>query len=225
MAIEGFDRSSFGKRLNELVSPSRPVSSIEHLIGREDQLDRIEKALYAPGRNVFIYGERGVGKTSLAATAASLWQSVDAEYIDVSCSPDTTIKTLISSIASQAVRKTWTTNFNLTQKASVGFKWLQYSETSETSFVDFSMRINGLGDALEILKEIASIHSDAPVIVVDEVDRISDETQIDLLADLLKQLGDKRVELKFIFTGVGSTLNEILGAHRSAIRETLKKTP
>lgn len=97
-------------------------------------------------------------------------------------------------------------------------KWLSYSLKSETSPTDFSSKIKGLSDAVEVLKEVAALHSEVPVVVVDEVDRIEDEREMDLLADLLKQLGDKRIELKFIFTGVGETLNEILGVHRSAIR-------
>ena len=38
-------------------------------------------------------------------------------------------------------------------------------------------------------------------------------------ADLLKHLGDKEVHIKFIFTGVGRSLDELLGAHQSAIRQ------
>lgn len=64
------DRHVFANRLNELVSPSQPIQSIEHLYGRSHELDQIDKALYAPGRHVFIYGDRGVGKSSLAAAAA-----------------------------------------------------------------------------------------------------------------------------------------------------------
>ena len=93
--IQGYDKNSFGKKLNEVVSPARPIISIENLVGRSQELDRIEKALYASGRNIFIYGERGVGKSSLAATAANQWQSSDAKYIDVSCSPDSTINSCL----------------------------------------------------------------------------------------------------------------------------------
>ncbi len=193
--------------------------SIENLVGRTEELDRIEKALFAQGRNIFIYGERGVGKSSLAATAANQWQSADAEYIDISCSPDSTITSLVASIASQAVNARWTANPKTTEQTTVDLKWLTYSVANEISTTDFSEKIKGLSDAIEVLREVAAIHSEIPVVVVDKVDRIKNEKEIELLADLLKQLGDKRIELKFIFTGVGATLNEILGSHRSAIRQ------
>ncbi len=99
------------------------------------------------------------------------------------------------------------------------FTWNGWQDSLEYPPTDFSSKIKGLSDAVEVLKEVAALHSEVPVVVVDEVDRIEDEREIDLLADLLKQLGDKRIELKFLFTGVGATLNEILGAHRSAIRQ------
>lgn len=43
--------------------------------------------------------------------------------------------------------------------------------------------------------------------------------EVEKFADFLKQLGDKRVDVKFIFTGIADTLDEILGSHRSAIRQ------
>lgn len=215
----GYSKQEFGKKLNEVVSPSGPVILPDQLIGREGQLDRIEKALFAPGRNIFIYGERGVGKTSLAAIAANKQQSSDKDYIDISCAPDSTVRSIVANIASQTVDQNWTSITKKTEQANLGFKWLSYSKKSEVSPIDFASTIIGLSDALEVLKEVASIHSDSPVVVVDEVDRIIDLAEIDLLADLLKQIGDKRVPIKFIFTGVGNSLNEILGAHRSAIRQ------
>ena len=217
--IEGFDRRQFGKRLNEVVSPSRPIFSIENLLGRSRELDRIEKALMAPGRNVFIFGERGVGKSSLAATAANQWQSSDSGYIDISCSPDSTVSSIIESIASQATSKAWLNSDRKTVQTSIGFKWLSVSVKHERLPLSIAGSVRNLSDAIEVLREVSLLHSDSPIVVVDEVDRMENDEEIDKLADLLKQIGDKQVPIKFIFTGVGTALNEILGSHHSDIRQ------
>ena len=70
MAIHGYTKDEFGEKLATVVNAATPIRSIQHLKGRQQQLQEIERALYAPGRHIFIYGDRGVGKSSLAATAA-----------------------------------------------------------------------------------------------------------------------------------------------------------
>ena len=67
------EAGDFGQRIHAVLFPSSPIQSHEFLFGRDGQLDRIRKALMAPGRQVFIYGERGVGKSSLAGAAAADW--------------------------------------------------------------------------------------------------------------------------------------------------------
>eukprot|EP00952_Eustigmatos_sp_NYUAD-ZCMA_P006669 28607-Eustigmatos_ZCMA.PRE.1 len=48
---------------------------------------------------------------------------------------------------------------------------------------------------------------------------MTDEHERSLFADLVKQLGDKKVNVTFFFTGVAPTLDHLLGAHPSAIRQ------
>src|SRR5690349_21737323 len=70
MAIKRLDQERFVQILQQHLRPSSPIESFEHLYGREKQLEQIKQAMFSPGRHVFIYGDRGVGKTSLARTAA-----------------------------------------------------------------------------------------------------------------------------------------------------------
>lgn len=219
MAIQGYDRSQFGEKLNSLVFPSQPIHSIENLFGRTKELDRIEKALYAPGRHVFVYGDRGVGKSSLAATAANQYQSSDSEYIDVSCSPDATLKSVIANIAYQATKISRIRDVKRQQKGSLNLRYLNLESSESDSNKNLYDEIHTLTDAVEILREVSEVHSERPIVVLDEFDRMRSAEERSLFADLLKHLGDKRIPIKFIFTGIAKTLDELLGAHQSAIRQ------
>jgi energy-coupling factor transporter ATP-binding protein EcfA2 len=219
MAVIGFDKHEFGTRLNEVLSASQPIQSIEHLFGRTQELDRIEKALFAPGRHIFIYGDRGVGKSSLAATAANQYQDSSASYIDVSCAPDSTLRSIVANIAYSAINASRISRTKTTRTAGLECRFLKAALASETTAIDLHKEISSLADAVEVLREASLLHSEQPIAVLDEFDRIKDPNERNLFADLLKQLGDKKVPLKLIFTGVGKSLDDLLGAHQSAIRQ------
>ena len=219
MSINNYTKDEFGSQLNTVVFPTRPIRSVEHLKGREIELESIQRALYQDGRHVFIYGDRGVGKSSLGATAAFIYQSPDAEPIFVSGSVDDTFKTIIANIANQALSRS---RLEVTvEKRDVGIEWrgLKWSKGNEVSVLDIASQIQSVGDATELLKQVAKRHSDKPIVVIDEFDTISDAAERNKFASLLKQLGDQSVALKFIFTAIGKTLEELLGAHQSAFRQ------
>ena len=85
MAIKGFDRAEFEEILPSLLTPTTPIRSAEFLRGRERILEEIRRSFIQPGRHVFIHGDRGVGKTSLAQTAAIEHQSASADPVMVGC--------------------------------------------------------------------------------------------------------------------------------------------
>lgn len=213
------DRTEFGVTLNRLVSPARPIQTIEQLEGRTKEISRIEKALFADGRHVFIYGDRGVGKSSLAATAANLCQSADAPYIDVSCSVDATFKSIVANIGYQAVSSSRLRSTKTTKHVGFEYRFLKAGISSETTMHNLHEAIHSVADAGEVLREAAAIHSERPIVVLDEFDRLSNEADKVLFSDLLKYVGDKKIGITFFFTGVGKTLEKLLGAHPSAIRQ------
>ena len=61
-------------------------------------------------------------------------------------------------------------------------------------------------------------HSCAPVIIVDEFERVKASDDRMLFADFIKQIGDQSIPLKLIFCGVGTSLNDLLDAHHSCYR-------
>jgi replication-associated recombination protein RarA len=53
-------------QLNDLYSPSAPINSEKLFYGRKEQLNKIHEAVDERGLHIVLYGERGVGKTSMA---------------------------------------------------------------------------------------------------------------------------------------------------------------
>ena len=219
MSIGGVSKDAFGLALNEVVFPSRPVRSVQHLMGRDNELETIQRALYQAGRHIFIFGDRGVGKSSLGATAAYQYQSADAAPIFVSGSVNDTFNTIIANIANQALGRSRVETTK--HHKNVGLEWrgLKWGSGIEISAIEIASKLQSVGDATELLKQVAVCHSEKPIVVVDEFDAIKSVEERNIFASLLKQLGDQSVNLKFIFTGIGNTLDDLLGAHPSAFRQ------
>ena len=70
MTIEGVTETEFRGVLRRHFTPARPISSTEDLRGRPAKLRQIDRAFNSEGKHIFVHGDRGVGKTSLARTAA-----------------------------------------------------------------------------------------------------------------------------------------------------------
>ena len=52
--------------LNKVFTPTAPIQQKEFFIGRLKELNHIVNAINEKGQHAILYGERGVGKTSLA---------------------------------------------------------------------------------------------------------------------------------------------------------------
>lgn len=213
----------FSKILNKFVTPSEPITTPERLFGREDELKRASRALLDPGKQIFIIGERGVGKTSLANIVASFHQSSDAEPLKTSCAEDTTFKTLISDIVIKALNRSKFKEVSTKQTKGISLPLL--SKISANLSKEISVKekvildqIDTVSDALTILQEISELHSENPVIVVDELDRMNKDN-IRPLSDIIKGISDQRINIKFIFTAVAQTYELIFGSHESTRRQ------
>ena len=85
MSLRGITDDDLKAVLAENLTPSDSIKTPERLFGREKTLQTIDRAFNSPGRQIFIYGDRGVGKTSLAQTAALLNTGVENLPIYVMC--------------------------------------------------------------------------------------------------------------------------------------------
>lgn len=214
------DREEMRRRVTETIFvPSSPIRLRDQLRGREKPYERTLETLRIPGRSAFIFGERGVGKSSLAWTAAYGYNSADQEPIRVVCHPSITFPRLIAQIAKR-----------MRDQLNDGGKEKKITEIGlKTSLVSLMHRIESspdelpkevdVNDAVELLEALmpkrASIQR---VVIVDELDASTGSEFRSNIAFFIKQLGDYQSKLKFIFAGIATNVSELLDHHESAQR-------
>jgi hypothetical protein len=220
--INNLSREEFVRLLHTHLSPTSPIQSQEHLFGRTKQVSLIEQALCAPGRSIFVYGDRGVGKTSLAQTVAYSHQSATHEPVLLACTPQTTFGELMAdALSGLQARKVTSTTAKSAGSAKLGFKAIgvEYGKGKEEIIEQIQATTWGVNAVIAALLEVsASRKNEVTVLVVDEFDRIGSDDERGQFADFIKQIGDQRVPVRFVFCGVAESMQKLLGAHGSCYR-------
>jgi Cdc6-like AAA superfamily ATPase len=221
MAINGVSRCKFEKILAENLTPSATIRTRDRLFGRDKSLQQIQRALSSAGRQILLFGDRGVGKTSVANTSAALYGNDAQPNIYVPCSRESSFESVIQTIGRRSLEpadniKTKGTGPSIGLSVfGVGGNY-QSGTRSETKF-ELPKTTN---DALEIVRFLASGLGQRRIIVVDEMERVGSESERAKFAEFIKNVPEMDPDnlLKFVFCGIGSTVDELIGAHPSAGR-------
>lgn len=217
VAIKGLSIEGFKTVLKENLSPARAISSPQHLKGRAKVLQQIERSFNSPGKHIFIYGDRGVGKTSLAQTAAFLQQSADSPPILVTCGGSSFLATVRDAVRSALPAGDAVFQKNLEHRLRAGIGGFGYDFTrSLTSGV--VPPVESINDAIQLLKFVGQCHSREPVIIFDEFDQLADEAEKKACAEVIKQVSDQGLNVRFILCGIGTSLEHLIGVHLSTGR-------
>lgn len=209
----------FTQAVDEALTPSSPVKRSDMLKGRSDQLQQIGQTLNTRGRSVFIFGPRGVGKTSLAQTAVSLF-GVEGRPVIVSCDGKQTTFRLAKEIA-EALLDYDPLFAAPERKVSINLGVFSGESKLSTQTVPEPSSINEAAKIIESVLRHAgvSFESDtAPLVLIDEFDRLGSTEERHLVGDFLKQMGDRGLPVRFILCGVGRSLDELFEGHGSAFR-------
>jgi Cdc6-like AAA superfamily ATPase len=220
VAISGVDQDRMMEVLRDHLTPSAHITSPDRLFGRSRKLQQIERAFNSPGRHVFIHGDRGVGKTSLAMTAAFLHQHTAEEPIYVLCGETSTFAGIIYAIGNNALplKERMETSG---QAASLGLNLLGTGgnfKGGQPAVANFEPP-SDINEATNIIRYINTRRTGTTVVVIDELERLKDEQDKVKLAEFVNSVSSVQSETKFILSGIGHTVEELLGAHQSATRK------
>ena len=217
MAITHLTKAAFTDILGRELSSSHPIKSADHLRGRERQLQAIEQALYTPGRQVFVYGDRGVGKTSLAWTAARQYEDGRIAPIYVLCQESSTFGAIVRSVVEQILDNPTNEQRVTSWKAGLNFKLLggERSQQTGTGKVE---EVSDINSALNLLDYVAKHFDQKALVIVDEFDRIGSKAERTRFAELVKGIADRGIGVRLLFCGIGRSVTELLEEHASSHR-------
>lgn len=212
-------KAEFLKRLHSVLTPSSPVDSIEFLFGRIKERDNIEEALYAKGRHCFIYGDRGVGKSSLAYTVANLIQSSDKPYIKINCSEESTFQSIMDMLIFEMSDDLEHSSKTISGAGEFSAGPISFGGEHTDSFTRSSLASRDIGAFASIFASRSALYSKKTAVVIDEFDTISNVDEKEKFGKLIKHLSNIDCNAKLIFTGIASSLTNLLGGHESSVRQ------
>lgn len=183
-------------KLNLAFRPHSPISDPVAFQGRVEQRNRVEAALDTPGLHVVIYGERGAGKTSLANVAVSR-----TKFIPLFCEEGTTYADICRAIFTYLQSDDPEHIVYDAKSGIASVKGVKYSLTSLS------------GNELRLI-----LPENAISIVIDELDRIKDDSTFRHIAELCKHLSTYRPNVTLVLVGVSDTASQLLNGHASNSR-------
>jgi hypothetical protein len=201
-------------QLNDAFRPAGPVDQERLFMGREQQRDRVAAAVATPGQHIAVFGERGVGKTSLAAVSVNAAR--DRGYIGmrINCSPDDDFQLVWDAVGDQLVEQ----------------RELGLIDPTWSDHVDGYLRIMGrdstvLAEPDRIRLALSRLSQATRVLIFfDEYDQIEDEQVSRMMASTIKTLSDHLVNATVAVVGVGSDIADLIEGHQS-VQRCLEQLP
>lgn len=191
--------------ITEAFSPGAPVQERDLFSGRASQISLLEDAVNQRGRHAIVYGERGVGKTSLANVLPLVMHRPNRELIYVRVNADPT----------DSFMSLWKKVFKRMNYVSASPEGPVTKKISE----DFGAELTP-DDVQLVLSEFSNNH--IPIIVLDEFDRIKDRTTTQLVADTIKALSDYSVNATVVVVGVAEDVSSLIQGHESITRSLIQ---
>ena len=190
--------SSARLALNHVFTPAQPVTERKRFAGRLETLVQLISALEDKRGHVVLYGERGIGKTSLLHVLSEIARDSRYHVAYASCGGSTRFDEIFRTILAE-MPLIYSSSVDPASHDLVAGATLDTLLPQET----FDARL--LGDVC------ASITGTRLLIILDEYDRTEDLVFRHNVAELIKNLSDRAARVQLVIAGVAGNLQELVG--------------
>jgi hypothetical protein len=194
------------QRASKVFTPGAPVNERDLFAGRIEQIGRIMDAISQRGYHAVLFGDRGVGKTSLSNVIAQFNDFGGAIMPRVNCD----VGDDYQSLWRKAFR-----DIELTRRVpTAGFV-----SAHEPKALD---PLEGLGKKFgpdDIRRVVSDVFEDSDLVFVfDEFDRLKSAATNALMADTIKSFSDYSLDATILIIGVADSVDGLIQEHRSIER-------
>ncbi len=166
---------------------------------------------------MFIHGDRGVGKSSLALSVGNFLSAEGQRPIQLACNGES-FYAIIKSLATQLLGAA-PVRGGLAQKGALGVSAYGLSAKVEAQLAAREIpELSSLNEVVSVIRYCVDRSPEERVAIFDEFDALPTDADRAAFADFIKQMGDQSVPIKMFFTGIGQSLEGLLAAHHSCYR-------
>lgn len=216
--MNNFDREEIIKKakVRDAFTPNKPVDSIELLCGRINEVSKIMECVGTEGQHIILYGDRGVGKTSLSRMSCAIlrMEGIIPNYHIKQCDSSDTFQSIMMSLFEEmgiecVIKKTKSFNLN------VFWNLLSINKGTQKEVITY----DDINSPSWVAKRIENTTG---VFLIDEFDVIKNISEKAKISELIKQLSDKNSKLTIFIVGISGTANDLIGGH-SSIQRCIKE--
>jgi Cdc6-like AAA superfamily ATPase len=200
------ERWSHQAQLSTAFQPSSPIDKADLFAGRTEQTQKVINAILQRGQHIMLYGEKGVGKTSLARILAEMLSNAGIKTVNsdtINCDPTDDFSSLWHKALKQLT-------FKISQSA-VGFSGITEKEANLDGYVEQKVTPDDVRRALSTLTQKS-------VILFDEFDKLHNKDARLLMANTIKTLSDHGINTTLLIIGVAQSVSELIQEHQSIDR-------
>ncbi len=198
-------------KLREVFTPSQPVTERGNFAGRTATLAQLIDAIEEQRSHVVVYGERGIGKTSMMHVLADVAREARYVVIYGSCGAHSRFDELFRALAASIPLLYHSSVSPTTAEAEGGATLADRLPAGPFGPREFS----------DLCAEIVGTRV---LIILDEYDRIEDPNFRQNVAELIKNLSDRAARVQLVIAGVSANLHELIG-YISSIRRNVIGLP